>query len=63
MTVNDIVRTQNTTYSNQLDKMRKESSRLLEKVYKNPLYNQMQVREEQEQVEVVKQRVQYNFVS
>ena len=63
MTVNDIVRTQNTTYSNQLDKMRKESSRLLEKVYKNPLYNQMQVREEKEQVEVVKQRVQYNFVS
>ena len=63
MTVNEIVRTQNTTYSNQLDKMREESNRLLEKVYKNPLYNHSTVGEEKERVEIVKMRVQYSFVS
>ena len=63
MSVNETVRTQNTTYSNQLDGMREESNRLLEKVYKNPLYNQITARGEREQVETVKLRVQNKFVS
>eukprot|EP00800_Vazella_pourtalesii_P011584 TRINITY_DN278_c0_g1_i2.p1 TRINITY_DN278_c0_g1~~TRINITY_DN278_c0_g1_i2.p1 ORF type:complete len:365 (+),score=123.65 TRINITY_DN278_c0_g1_i2:222-1316(+) len=61
VSVNETVRTQNTTYSNQLDGMREESNRLLEKVYKNPLYNQITAREEREQVETVKLRVQNKF--
>ncbi|KAI6648955.1 hypothetical protein LOD99_7028 [Oopsacas minuta] len=60
MSVNEVVKEQNATYSNQLENMKEESNRLLQKVYKNPLYQEIKFREEREQVEIVKLKVQLN---
>ena len=63
MSINEEVRIQNTNYSSQLDSMREESNRLLEKVYKNPLYELRQLGEEKNSCEVVRLKVQNKFVS
>ena len=63
VSVNEEVRIQNTSYSSQLDKMREVSNRLLEKVYKNPLYELIKRGEDKDSSEVVKLKVQLKFVS
>ena len=63
VSVNEEVRKQNTTYSCKLDKMRRESEKLLERVYKNPLYSQNQRDEERKTVEQARMEVSAKFVS